>query len=75
MRFQIARNRLLYAEAGPGIRMLDRGGRCAVGAAAEFYQAILDDIEAHDYDVFNRRAHIGAWNKLRRAPGLWLRYR
>lgn len=75
MRFQIARNRQLYAEACPGIRMLDKGGRCAVGAAAEYYQAILGDIERHDYDVFTRRAHVSAWDKVRRIPGLWLRYR
>ena len=75
MRFQIERNRRLYAEAEPGIPMLDPDGRLAVAAAADFYLAILDDIEAHDYDVFTRRAHLGAWGKLRRLPGLWWRTR
>ncbi len=71
MRFQIDRNRRLYAEAWPGIAMLSRDGRLAVAAAAEFYRAILGDIEAHDYDVFHRRSHVSCWGKLRRLPGLW----
>lgn len=71
-RFQIARNRRLYAEALPGVALLDPDGRFAIAAAAELYRAILSDIEAHDYDVFNRRAHVGTWGKLRRLPGIWL---
>ncbi len=75
MRFQIDRNRRLYDEARPGIALLAKDGRLAVAAAAEFYRAILEDIEAHDYDVFHRRAHVSGWGKLRRVPGLWWRYR
>lgn len=73
MRFQIARNRRLYAEARPGIALLHRDGRFAVAAASELYAAILDDIEAHDYDVFHRRAQVSAWGKARRLPGIWWR--
>jgi phytoene synthase len=75
MRFQIDRNRQLYAEAWPGLDLLHPDGRLAVAAAAELYRAILDDIEAHAYDVFSRRAHISALAKLRRLPGLWWRSR
>jgi 15-cis-phytoene synthase len=75
MVFQIARNRRLYAEAAPGIPMLHSDGRMAIQAAADLYAAILDDIEAHDGDVFSRRAHIGTWGKLRRLPGIWWRSR
>ncbi len=74
-RFQIARARQLYAEALPGIAMLGKSGRFAVGAAAELYQAILDDIEAHDYDVFTRRAHTRDRRKLAMLPGIWRRHR
>jgi phytoene synthase len=70
-RFQIERNRRLYAEAWPGIAMLNQEGRFAAAAAGELYRAILDDIEAHDYDVFNRRAHVGTASKLGRLPGIW----
>lgn len=73
MRFQINRTRQLYADALPGIKLLHRSGRLAIGAAAELYRAILDDIERHDYDVFSRRSHVGAWGKLRRLPGIWWR--
>jgi phytoene synthase len=73
LRFQIARAHQLYAESLPGIALLDPDGRFAIGAAAELYQAILGDIEAHDYDVFHRRAHVGTWGKLRRLPGIWWR--
>jgi phytoene synthase len=75
MRFQIERNRRLYAEALPGIALLNPDGRLAVGAAGELYRAILEDIESHDYDVFNRRAHVGAWGKLSRLPSIWWRNR
>jgi len=71
MRYQIARARSLYAEAEPGSALLDAEGRFAIAAAAGLYQAILGDIEAHDYDVFHRRAHIGSWSKLQRLPRMW----
>jgi phytoene synthase len=75
MRFQIARTRQLCAKAWPGIAWIDRDGRLAIAAAADLYGAILDNIEARDYDVFRRRAHVGTWGKLRRLPRLWWRVR
>lgn len=75
MKFQIARTRRLYREALPGVAMLGKSGRFAIAAAAELYQAILEDIEAHDYDVFTRRAHVNSWQKLFRLPGIWWRSR
>lgn len=71
MRFQISRNRQLYAEAWPGIQLLQPEGRLAVTAAATLYGAILRDIEAHDYQVFHRRAYVSAAGKLARLPGIW----
>lgn len=64
MRFQIARARRLYTEAMPGIALLHPDGRFAVAAAAVLYNGILDDIEAHDFDVFNRRAFVSRRLKL-----------
>jgi len=75
MRFQIERNRRLYDEAWPGIALLKPDGRLAVAAAGELYRAILADIEAHNYDVFSRRAHVSAASKLMRLPGIWWRNR
>jgi phytoene synthase len=71
MRFQIQRNRCLYAEATPGIALLNRDGRFAVATASTLYRAILDDIEAHNYDVFQRRAHVKTWDKLSIASRTW----
>ena len=73
MQFQIDRNRRLYAEAWPGIRMLNKDGRVAIAAAGELYRGILTDIEANDYDVFTRRAHMSTARKLLSLPGIWWR--
>lgn len=75
MDFQIQRTRRLYAEALPGIALLGKSGRFAIAAAAELYRAILDDIEAHNHDVFHRRAHVNGRKKLLRLPGIWWRVR
>ncbi len=73
MRFQIARTHAIYQESLPGIGLLAPQGRLAVTAAATFYRAILNDIEAHDYDVFSRRAYVSRWGKVRRLPMIWWR--
>jgi phytoene synthase len=70
MRFQIERTRELYAGSWPGVKMLEREGQMAIGAAATLYSGILDVIQANDYDVFSRRASLNAWQKVSRLPGL-----
>ncbi len=75
MQFQIDRNRRLYDEALPGIAALKNEGRFAIAAAAELYRAILTDIEANDFDVFSRRAHISTTGKVARLPKIWWRSR
>jgi phytoene synthase len=71
MNFQIDRTRTLYKESWPGVKLLEREGQLAIGAASVFYQGILDTIERNDYDVFNQRASLSAWEKLIRIPALW----
>ena len=73
MKFQIDRARQLYKESWEGVKMLDREGRLAIGAASVFYQGILDDIEKNDYNVFSRRASLSAIGKASRIPALWLK--
>ena len=73
MKYQIFRARQLYAEADQGIRLLERDGQLAIGAASNFYQGILETIEANDYDVFSKRASLGALGKIKRLPGLWMK--
>ena len=71
MQFQIDRARQLYHEAMPGIGLLNRKGRFAITSAALLYRAILNDIEAHNYNVFERRAHTTPSQKLRQLPTIW----
>jgi phytoene synthase len=70
MKFEIERARSLYRQSLPGIRLLSPSARLAVGAAAFLYQAILEEIEAVDYQVFSQRAHTSAWRKLFMLPGI-----
>jgi phytoene synthase len=73
MKFQIERTRQLYAESWAGIKMLEREGQLAIGAASVFYQGILDEIEKNDYDVFTRRASLSAMGKIGKIPALWVK--
>lgn len=73
MQFQIDRTRLLYAESWAGVKMLEREGQLAIGAASVFYQGILDEIEKNDYDVFTRRASLSTLAKASRIPAVWLK--
>ncbi len=73
MKFQISRTRQLYVEAAEGYKFLEKDGRLSIGAAADFYQAILKVIEANAYDVFSRRASLSSWGKINLLPGMWLK--
>lgn len=75
MRFQIERNRRLYAEAILGIAYLSSEGRFAVTAAADLYCAILGEIERNGYNVFSRRIGVSAWGRVQRLPVAWWRAR
>jgi phytoene synthase len=72
MKFQIDRTRQLYEASRAGVKLLERDGQLAVGAASVFYQGILDEIEKRDYNVFTRRASLSAWGKVSRIPALIL---
>ncbi len=63
MRFEIERNRRLYARADDGIPMLPPASARCVGAARLLYSRILERIEANDYDVFATRATVPTWRK------------
>lgn len=75
MKFQIERTRQLYAESWAGVKMLEREGQLAIGAASVFYEGILDEIEKRDYDVFTSRASLSALGKVSRIPSLWFKIR
>jgi phytoene synthase len=73
MKFQIERTRQLYEESWAGVKMLEREGQLAIGAASVFYQGILNEIEKNDYNVFTRRASLSGIEKVSRIPSLWLK--
>jgi 15-cis-phytoene synthase len=73
MRFQIARAHALYEQSWPGVALLHKDSRLAVGAASEIYRAILGKIEQNDYNVFSQRAHVPFTEKLRILAHVWAR--
>ncbi len=67
MRTQIGRARAYYARGLDGVPRLPADSRLAILIAARLYRAILDDIEAADFDVFTRRASTSTWSKVAEA--------
>ena len=65
MKFEIFRARKLYEVADEGMQYIPRGRRYPVKVARELYAAILDRIEAQNYDVFSMRAETSRSHKLR----------
>ncbi len=67
MRFEVGRARKLYEVADEGMDYIPRGRRYPVMVARELYAAILDRIEAQNYDVFSRRAETTRSYKIKTA--------
>jgi phytoene synthase len=57
--WEIERARSLYRSAEPGIEMVHPSSRDCLRTALTLYEAILDEVERADYDVFSRRASVG----------------
>jgi phytoene synthase len=72
LKFQIARAREWYNLAEDGIPMLAPDCQLAIRASLDIYSAILDKIEANDYDNFNKRAYTTKLEKLLMIPGAYL---
>lgn len=73
MKFQLDRTRQLYEASWEGVKMLEREGQLAIGAASVFYEGILHEIEKNDYNVFSCRASLSTLRKVSRIPALWLK--
>lgn len=65
MKFQIERNKQIYREAFPGIKMLNWRGRLAVKISYVLYKAILGEIERAGYNVYRGRVRTGLRKKIR----------
>jgi phytoene synthase len=64
MKFQIARNKQIYREALPGIKMLSWKGRFAVRISYVLYKAILTEIERANYNVYAGRVRTNFIQKV-----------
>ncbi len=62
--FEIKRARELYRVADGGIPFLHRDGRYAVRLASRLYEAILDEIERNDYNVYTQRVRTSSARKI-----------
>ena len=69
--YEIARTRRIYATARQGIRLLHPTSRPCIETALALYGGILDEVEAADYRVLDRRVTVGAGRRaLVAVPGL-----
>ena len=68
MGFQLERAREWFARSEVGVRWLAADARWPVWASLRLYRGILDVIEQHGYDVFNRRAFVPTAGKLLDLP-------
>ena len=58
--FEVARARQLFGEAELGIRLLHATSRDCVRTALALYRGILDEVEASNYSVLDRRARVSS---------------
>jgi phytoene synthase len=68
MHFQVGRARDWFARCESGVRWLSPDARWPVWASLRLYRGILDVIEQHNYDVFNKRAYVPKAGKLMDLP-------
>ncbi len=59
MAWEVERARRLYADAAPGVELVEPSSRACLQAALTLYSEILVEIERADYDVFSGRVQVG----------------
>jgi phytoene synthase len=62
--FEVRRAVSLYADARPGLRMVDARSRPCLEAAFTLYKRILHGVIANDFNVFERRITVPTWQRL-----------
>ena len=75
MHHQIGRARALYAQAEPGLHLLDADARCCATICSRGYAAILEAIEVRAFDSLNGRARVGSTRKTWILVESWYRTR
>ena len=71
LKFQIARVRQLEEQSRAGIAMLTESAQPCIETARILYCGIVDAVEAIGYDVFNKRATVSLYRRLRVAVPAW----
>lgn len=75
LREQIARVKSLETRSRGGIDLLHPSSRDCIEAARVLYCGIVDEVEAIDYEVFERRATVPMRRRLAVAAPAWMRAR
>jgi phytoene synthase len=70
--FEIARTREVYAQARPGVDLVEPASRPCLRTAIELYGGILDEVERAGYDVFHGRVSVPNAHRSRVAGAAWL---
>jgi phytoene synthase len=68
--FEVRRAIGLYAEAAPGLKMVDARSQPCLEAAFTLYRRILHRVIANDFNVFERRLVVPTWQRLATAGHL-----
>jgi phytoene synthase len=68
--FEVHRTLELYAQAQPGLMMVDARSRPCLEAAFTLYRRILHRVIANDFNVFERRLVVPTWHRLATAGHL-----
>lgn len=71
MKYETERARALYAEAAPGLALVDPDARCCATICARGYASILGALERRGYDSLTGRARVGTATKARIMLGAW----
>jgi len=71
MRHLTAVARHMYASAWPHLRQLSRTGRFVAGAGGVYYQAVLDELESRQFDVYSHPVRFSTARKLRLILTRW----
>ncbi|WP_033293420.1 phytoene/squalene synthase family protein [Amycolatopsis jejuensis] len=70
----VSRTRAVYRRAEAGISLLRPESRACVQTSLTLYEGILDEIEAMDYEVLNRRATVSKGRRIGIALTTWARH-
>lgn len=73
LKAQIARVRQLQREADLGIAYLSPESRTCIEVASELYCGIVDEVEAINYDIFNKRVQTSTARRLRVASKAYVK--